>query len=63
MGEEAVVSKNFIEQEIEKDLREGVYQEVCTRFPSRKGTARLFIPDFHRNRTDIFILDMPSLFC
>ena len=33
MGEEAVVSKNFIEQEIEKDLREGVYQEVCTRFP------------------------------
>ena len=42
MGEEAVVSKNFIEQEIEKDLREGVYQEVCT---------------------DIFILDMPSLFC
>lgn len=33
MGEEAVVSKNFIEQEIEKDLREGVYTEVCTRFP------------------------------
>lgn len=33
MGEEAVVSKNFIEQEIEKDLREGIYQEVCTRFP------------------------------
>ncbi|MCI9238070.1 glutamine--tRNA ligase/YqeY domain fusion protein [Lachnospiraceae bacterium 50-23] len=33
MGEEAVVSKNFIEQEIDKDLREGVYTEVCTRFP------------------------------
>ena len=26
-------SKNFIEQEIEKDLREGVYDHVCTRFP------------------------------
>ena len=33
MGEEAVVSKNFIEKEIEKDLREGIYLEVCTRFP------------------------------
>lgn len=32
MGEE-VVSKNFIEQEIDKDLREGVYDNVCTRFP------------------------------
>ena len=32
MGEETV-SKNFIEQEIDKDLAEGVYTEVCTRFP------------------------------
>ena len=32
MGEE-LVSKNFIEQEIDKDLAEGVYTEVCTRFP------------------------------
>ena len=32
MGEETV-SKNFIEQEIDKDLREGVYDRVCTRFP------------------------------
>ena len=32
MGEE-VVSKNFIEQEIDKDLAEGKYTEVCTRFP------------------------------
>ena len=32
MGEE-VISKNFIEQEIDKDLAEGVYTEVCTRFP------------------------------
>ena len=32
MGEE-VVSKNFIEQEIDKDLAEGVYDHVCTRFP------------------------------
>ena len=30
---EEVVSKNFIEQEIDKDLAEGVYSEVCTRFP------------------------------
>ena len=30
---EETVSKNFIEQEIEKDLREGVYDHVCTRFP------------------------------
>ena len=29
MGEE-VVSKNFIEQEIDKDLREGVYDNVCS---------------------------------
>ena len=30
---EETVSKNFIEQEIDKDLAEGVYTEVCTRFP------------------------------
>lgn len=33
MGEETTVSKNFIEQEIDKDLAEGVYSKVCTRFP------------------------------
>ena len=27
------VSKNFIEQEIDKDLAEGVYDHVATRFP------------------------------
>ncbi len=32
MGEETV-SKNFIEQEIDKDLEKGVYTGVCTRFP------------------------------
>lgn len=31
--EETVVSKNFIEQIIEKDLAEGVYDHVMTRFP------------------------------
>ena len=31
--QEETVSKNFIEQEIDKDLAEGVYSEVCTRFP------------------------------
>ena len=28
-----VVSRNFIEQEIDKDLAEGVYDHVQTRFP------------------------------
>ena len=28
-----VISKNFIEREIDKDLAEGVYDHVCTRFP------------------------------
>ena len=28
-----VISKNFIEQIIEKDLEEGTYEAVCTRFP------------------------------
>ena len=31
--EKEVVSRNFIEQEIEKDLAEGVYNHVQTRFP------------------------------
>ncbi len=31
--ENEVVSKNFIEQEIDRDLAEGVYDKVCTRFP------------------------------
>ena len=31
--EKEVVSKNFIEQEIDKDLAEGVYDHVMTRFP------------------------------
>ena len=31
--EREVVSRNFIEQEIDKDLQEGRYTDVCTRFP------------------------------
>ncbi len=31
--EQETVSKNFIEQMIDKDLEEGVYDTVCTRFP------------------------------
>ena len=31
--ENETVSKNFIEQEIDKDLAESVYDHVCTRFP------------------------------
>lgn len=33
MEEKEVVSKNFIELAIDKDLAEGVYDHVCTRFP------------------------------
>ena len=33
MEEKEVVSKNFIEPAIDKDLAEGVYDHVCTRFP------------------------------
>ena len=47
--ENEVVSKNFIETEIDKDLAEGVYDTVHTRF--------------RRNPTDICTLDMPSPFC
>lgn len=32
-NEKEIVSKNFIELEIDKDLEEGVYDRVCTRFP------------------------------
>ncbi len=31
--EEQAASRNFIEQMIDKDLEDGVYQSVCTRFP------------------------------
>ena len=31
--EKEVVSKNFIEQIVEKDLAEGKYETICTRFP------------------------------
>ena len=33
VNEKEVVSKNFIEQIIEKDLAEGKYEKICTRFP------------------------------
>lgn len=32
-NEAEVVSRNFIEQEIEKDLEAGIYQDIMTRFP------------------------------
>jgi len=32
-GEKEVVSRNFIEMIIDKDLEEGKYEQICTRFP------------------------------
>ncbi len=39
VSEKETVSRNFIEQIIDKDLAEGVYDTVHTRFPA--GTERL----------------------
>ena len=36
---EEAVSKNFIEREIDKDLAEGVYDHVQTRFLVRHGIS------------------------
>ena len=44
---EEVISRNFIENEIDKDLQEGVYDKVV----------------FHRSQMVICILDMPNRFC
>ena len=49
MEEKEVVSKNFIELAIDKDLAEGVYDHVCTRF--------------RRSQTAIFISDMQNPSC
>ena len=46
--ENETVSKNFIEQMIDKDIEE--------------DTAMRVIPDSHRNQMVTFILDMQSLF-
>lgn len=47
--EKETVSRNFIEQIIDKDLAEGVIWTPC-------------IPVFRRSPTAIFISDMPSPF-
>ena len=48
--EKEVVSKNFIETEIDKDLAEGVYDTVHTRFPAVSSICVLMIPILQRRR-------------
>ena len=48
MEEKEVVSKNFIELAIDKDLAEGVYDHVCTRFPPEPN-AKSIIPKLEPN--------------
>ncbi len=47
MEEKEVVSKNFIELAIDKDLAEGVYDHVCTRF--RRSQTAIFISDMQKS--------------
>ena len=51
MEEKEKVSKNFIEMAIDKDLEEGVYDHVMTRFPeSASSTACIHSLEGTRSR-------------
>ena len=63
MGEETV-SKNFIEQIIEKDLAEGKYDTICTRFPPETAPSILICTRFLKLLLSavVFTAFVPELF-
>lgn len=61
LEEEKTVSRNFIEQIIDKDLSEGVYEGVHTRFPPEpNGSRRLVAGAFNRQYKNILMFHILS---
>ena len=65
VDEKEVVSRNFIEQEIDKDLENGVYKDIMTRFPPEpNGYLHLgyyLIMVLQRNIMEHLTLDLTTL--